>query len=104
FYLYDILRSLYSFPTRRSSDLNILIYTEYKDSQQRLVEALLAAGFTQLLTLSGEDSEGDRLTINTIFRTQSNQILVATDAAAEGDRKSTRLNSSHVSISYAVFC
>src|SRR5207249_9975666 len=25
-------------------------------------------------------------------------------ALAEGDRKSTRLNSSHVSISYAVFC
>src|SRR5699024_12711750 len=29
---------------------------------------------------------------------------VAKAAADEGDRKSTRLNSSHVSISYAVFC
>src|SRR5207253_6026324 len=28
----------------------------------------------------------------------------AEDAAAAGDRKSTRLNSSHVAISYAVFC
>src|SRR5699024_10295445 len=28
----------------------------------------------------------------------------AADAVAAGDRKSTRLNSSHVSISYAVFC
>src|SRR5690625_6659219 len=27
-----------------------------------------------------------------------------TDLAAMGDRKSTRLNSSHVAISYAVFC
>src|SRR5699024_12706380 len=26
------------------------------------------------------------------------------ESAAKGDRKSTRLNSSHVSISYAVFC
>src|SRR5699024_12105531 len=26
------------------------------------------------------------------------------EAVVEGDRKSTRLNSSHVSISYAVFC
>src|SRR5258707_10697900 len=26
------------------------------------------------------------------------------DGAAEGDRKSTRLNSSHANISYAVFC
>src|SRR5207249_9603321 len=29
---------------------------------------------------------------------------VATAQASEADRKSTRLNSSHVSISYAVFC
>src|SRR5690625_7388429 len=28
----------------------------------------------------------------------------AEEAAAGGDRKSTRLNSSHVAISYAVFC
>src|SRR5690349_22215285 len=28
----------------------------------------------------------------------------ARDARAQGDRKSTRLNSSHVEISYAVFC
>ncbi|HLX58194.1 MAG TPA: helicase-related protein, partial [Ktedonobacteraceae bacterium] len=65
-------------------EANVLVYTEYKDSQQRLVEALLAADFAQPLTLSGEDSEADRLTINDIFRTRSNQILVATDAAAEG--------------------
>src|SRR5439155_24026965 len=30
--------------------------------------------------------------------------LDAADALREGDRKSTRLNSSHVAISYAVFC
>src|SRR5256885_13192921 len=30
--------------------------------------------------------------------------LVYTDAAGRGDRKSTRLNSSHLVISYAVFC
>src|SRR5690625_6987662 len=30
--------------------------------------------------------------------------LLLTMAAEEGDRKSTRLNSSHVAISYAVFC
>src|SRR5690606_41227984 len=28
----------------------------------------------------------------------------ATDVVVDGDRKSTRLNSSHVKISYAVFC
>src|SRR5438067_9214259 len=31
-------------------------------------------------------------------------FLTSSDAAADRDRKSTRLNSSHVSISYAVFC
>src|SRR5439155_26573410 len=31
-------------------------------------------------------------------------VLGALDLAAEVDRKSTRLNSSHVAISYAVFC
>src|SRR5205085_11139000 len=30
--------------------------------------------------------------------------LLLTDAAGNGDRKSTRLNSSHSQISYAVFC
>src|SRR5207253_10438254 len=31
-------------------------------------------------------------------------LLLAHDAEARRDRKSTRLNSSHVAISYAVFC
>src|SRR5207249_5739597 len=31
-------------------------------------------------------------------------VLVIAEAKTVGDRKSTRLNSSHVSISYAVFC
>src|SRR5690242_21062292 len=33
-----------------------------------------------------------------------NQIEVVEDDQCGGDRKSTRLNSSHMSISYAVFC
>src|SRR5690349_223687 len=32
------------------------------------------------------------------------KVLTGTRGAVEGDRKSTRLNSSHVEISYAVFC
>src|SRR5699024_11234909 len=31
-------------------------------------------------------------------------VIVSKTIAIKGDRKSTRLNSSHVSISYAVFC
>src|SRR5271167_5082634 len=46
----------------------------------------------------------------TLFRTPRDPADVAAPARgrgrrlARGDRKSTRLNSSHVSISYAVFC
>src|SRR5699024_11289646 len=32
------------------------------------------------------------------------QLVIGQDEAIKADRKSTRLNSSHVSISYAVFC
>src|SRR5690625_6164876 len=34
----------------------------------------------------------------------TNEEIAFYDALAEKDRKSTRLNSSHVAISYAVFC
>src|SRR5437762_12085092 len=37
-------------------------------------------------------------------RTFSGALDVEVERAAEGDRKSTRLNSSHRCISYAVFC
>src|SRR5699024_12553386 len=74
-----ILPHLLSFPTRRSSDL-------VRDAEQplRLLPALC-----RVRRIAGErprtagGSEHDTLS---------------------GDRKSTRLNSSHVSISYAVFC
>src|SRR3712207_9188302 len=32
------------------------------------------------------------------------RVRLGVDQAVEGDRKSTRLNSSHANISYAVFC
>src|SRR5699024_11825064 len=37
-------------------------------------------------------------------RNLSRERVIATDSFTGKDRKSTRLNSSHVSISYAVFC
>src|SRR5699024_12541945 len=75
---------LHSFPTRRSSDLKTLILPT--------MVLLPTAAFSleslddnELAEITGQDG----VTINL---TQSQ------------DRKSTRLNSSHVSISYAVFC
>src|SRR5690349_19013228 len=50
-----------------------------------------------------------KLATGTSNLSQSHPTLIAAQAAmfdhlAQGDRKSTRLNSSHVEISYAVFC
>src|SRR5439155_6290061 len=38
------------------------------------------------------------------YRSSSGNIVTLTTAQLNADRKSTRLNSSHVAISYAVFC
>src|SRR3712207_8595376 len=52
------------------------------------------------------DARGDLTVLDRVLRRQlfdllKHPVVVATDA---GDRKSTRLNSSHANISYAVFC
>src|SRR5699024_11524928 len=84
-------QNLPSFPTRRSSDLR-------KHSQK-----------DQLNT--AEDNRNQRHDIQLLPVLRSGADL--SDQAKDGkyhhnnarqDRKSTRLNSSHVSISYAVFC
>src|SRR5439155_24304688 len=94
-------RYLHSFPTRRSSDL------EYRPSIFFSVPTLYAAILREAET-TGQPldfspvrqcvSAGETLPAE-IFerwkRTTGLEIL---------DRKSTRLNSSHVAISYAVFC
>src|SRR2546430_11007766 len=53
-------------------------------------------------------SELNQLIPSFVKRAQFNEYLVSTAAAAKAlakkDRKSTRLNSSHSQISYAVFC
>jgi len=63
---------------------NVLIYTEYTDSQAALVASLEVAGIGQILTMSGEDDEKRRATATDRFRTEENLVLVSTDAAAEG--------------------
>src|SRR5207253_7793440 len=87
-------RPLPSFPTRRSSDLGPL-----------LDRALLAEHVGQqrdrldVAALPTEVREGDDShSLLQIFRRDRKRCDIKTD------RKSTRLNSSHVAISYAVFC
>src|SRR5690606_41883202 len=82
---------LHSFPTRRSSDL----YSLGMLQRVGIAAALLPEPTTLLLDepLNGLDIAGIRWMRALLRR-----------LADEGDRKSTRLNSSHVKISYAVFC
>src|SRR5437868_9901951 len=76
-------RFLHSFPTRRSSDLS-----------HPAIRALLAATGRPLAAPSANAS-------GSISPTRAEHVLATLGGR---DRKSTRLNSSHVSISYAVFC
>ncbi|MGC8863221.1 MAG: helicase-related protein [Armatimonadota bacterium] len=63
---------------------NILVYTEYRDSQAVVVEALRRAQVGTVETISGEDPDADRKKVYDKFISQDNVILVSTDAAAEG--------------------
>src|SRR5690349_23899878 len=60
------------------------------------------------LGLDAEDQTPGRAIVKdmgtALVRTMQKALETGTQEAAELDRKSTRLNSSHVEISYAVFC
>src|SRR5690606_40521465 len=86
-------RSLHSFPTRRSSDLRRAVSNLLTELRPAVLgrEATDQAGLDAAMTeLDGTENLG---------RIGANAVL-----ALSLDRKSTRLNSSHVKISYAVFC
>src|SRR5205814_10481870 len=99
FYCSVVIRDLRSFPTRRSSDLWVLkfgfdVFVLYLCLDiYRLGKT--ANGVSEAL-IAGDVHEA------------SAQLRELTGKGApelnEADRKSTRLNSSHLGISYAVFC
>src|SRR5690606_41401408 len=91
------LRGLLSFPTRRSSDLVDVVahrwwwefrYPKLGDDARTMNEIHVPAGVPVHLRLMSSD------VIHAFW----------VPRVAGKDRKSTRLNSSHVKISYAVFC
>src|SRR3712207_7468077 len=75
------------FPSRRSSDLVVVVHDWYGQLPhvRALCDDLASAGFTALAVDLYDGA-------------------TAADEAEAEDRKSTRLNSSHANISYAVFC
>src|SRR5690606_42037671 len=97
FQCYAARRDLHSFPTRRSSDLVDLQLqgdelTRLEEEQHRLV---------------GHEAEGAHVP-GFLDHLDATHQMAAIGPSLSGnrieDRKSTRLNSSHVKISYAVFC
>src|SRR5439155_26493954 len=88
-------RDLHSFPTRRSSDLRTGGSRRRRRKRRRMKHAV------------GAVDEFGAGTIR-IVKIGSRSIGIINNGeklyAVLKDRKSTRLNSSHVAISYAVFC
>src|SRR5690606_41228853 len=87
----------YPFPTRRSSDLSS---STSEDSMYGLARPFLFA-------LDAERAHGLGLSsLEALHRMRVQRLLGGVPRAfpTRADRKSTRLNSSHVKISYAVFC
>src|SRR2546422_6196908 len=60
--------------------------------------------YTTLFRSPGENSPGRRSGTQQLFLPAMPESSARVSACARGDRKSTRLNSSHGYISYAVFC
>src|SRR5207245_11739230 len=91
------LRVLPSFPTRRSSDLEALDHVVRDHRARQILEEEAGLPFVHVDRYPAELAGLERF---------DHRLGVDQTAAAriDQDRKSTRLNSSHGSISYAVFC
>src|SRR5207302_9932017 len=88
-------RSLRSFPTRRSSDLEQLLFRK----AALFEEAVECGSRDRGRLLIGRQSQFAQQSRAGAMRVLANWLCLPIR-----DRKSTRLNSSHVKISYAVFC
>src|SRR5205085_11595933 len=87
---------LHSFPTRRSSDLvGIALVAEVARELECAPDELRASLYADL---------PERQRLLAFERIAPRQLLDLYNLAQAQDRKSTRLNSSHSQISYAVFC
>src|SRR3712207_7014519 len=82
---------------RRPPRSTLFPYTTLFRSEQRLDHRLRAAGHPAQRAQARMDHHG-------VARRNAERAQVAREPRAGQDRKSTRLNSSHANISYAVFC
>src|SRR5690606_39535760 len=98
------LLNLHSFPTRRSSDLDTSKdFFASEDAGQISFPVLLSKEYSSDVTVNFEVIDGTAIN-GTHYNVVSNSVVIpAGETQGNIDRKSTRLNSSHVKISYAVF-
>src|SRR5690606_40562495 len=96
--LYLFIHDVSSFPTRRSSDLKSL---------QKILMLPTSLFVAYVLTIFVNTS---RIFASILVQSQTKSVffnhqhIIHEAIGITTDRKSTRLNSSHVKISYAVFC
>src|SRR5690606_41380703 len=96
-------RDLPSFPTRRSSDLRSVAAAEQPQQEQEQVDEVEV----QRQRARDRQVPGaavDQIDLLDLLGVIGGQAGEDQHADHVVDRKSTRLNSSHVKISYAVFC
>src|SRR5437868_12245185 len=94
-------RDMHSMPTRRSSDLaQATIVWDLNPSDQNGP----TGGSSQTFTSSGFSITAYGFDNNSGIGSAHDLFFKNVSPIGGADRKSTRLNSSHVSISYAVFC
>src|SRR5690606_41753515 len=98
--LYADPRDLHSFPTRRSSDLT--------GSQELFTSLVLLPCYQwhrRIVVPQGHPLANEsKVTIEMLGKYPIVTYVFGFSGPSSLDRKSTRLNSSHVKISYAVFC
>src|SRR5690606_41727559 len=92
--------ALLSFPTRRSSDLSARLHYR-QDLPAVTLPYLTFCYFSMASKIAAFVSSVARLFQ---LSSQASIPFIISNSTSSLDRKSTRLNSSHVKISYAVFC
>src|SRR5205814_10178976 len=91
-------RALLSFPTRRSSDLANAVTVRGQPSAGARDRNLFAMDPTHPFIIAGPSGKD----LDEYYPPRAADDGI--DGLVQIDRKSTRLNSSHLGISYAVFC
>src|SRR5690606_39889605 len=94
------LRGRHSFPTRRSSDLDVNIHVLFRCSRRKLMKFASGGDFKPTLKICIEYAPCN----SDVSMRLNREDMKWFNRKTFSDRKSTRLNSSHVKISYAVFC